>query len=76
VPQRLPGWRKTRRTDSLFRLWLLLSALWIAGTIFFESLDGKMGEEVLETTLKCLPPLIPALIFRGLILILADQFRP
>jgi len=59
---------KDAADGSLFRLWLLLSALGIAGTIFFESFDGKMGEEVLKVVLKCLlPPLITPLVFRILV---------
>ena len=62
---------------SLLLPWLLLTALWIAGVIFFESRDGKMGGELVEVTLKCLlPPLIPPLLLAALVRIVAEHCRP
>jgi hypothetical protein len=62
---------------SLLLPWLLVSALWIAGVIFFESRDGKMSQEVVEVIAKCLlPPLIPPLLLAALVRIVAEHCRP
>ncbi len=61
----------------LLRPWLLVSALWIAGVIFFESRDGKLGQEVVEVIAKCLlPPFIPPLLLAALVRIVTEHCRP
>ena len=66
-------------TNTLSLLWpgLLLSAVWIASVFFFESLDGKMGQELVEVfSAVFLPPLGPPLLLGLAVRVLAGCFRP
>jgi hypothetical protein len=66
-----------RAVPSLVRPWLVVSALWIAGVLFFESLDGKMGHELVEVfSTALLPPILPPLALEVVVRILAESFRP
>jgi hypothetical protein len=58
-------------------VWLVASALWIAGVVYGESLDGLMLKELGEVIpLALLPPIVPPLMLFGLVRILANMYRP
>ncbi len=76
VPRGKPGC-SAGEPRAAARFWVAVSALWIAGVLFIESWDGKMGHEFLEVVTKALlPPLIPPLILAALVRVLAERFRP
>jgi len=57
--------------------WLAASALWIAGYLYLESLDGQMLHELGEVIPMALgPPLLPPLLLAGTVYVLAGLFRP
>lgn len=61
----------------LFCLWMPVSALWIASVLFFESRDGKMGQELLEVfSMALLPPLVPPVTLNVIACLLAECCRP
>ena len=57
--------------------WLAASALWIAGYLYVESLDGLMLHELGEVIpMTLVPPLLPPLLLFGTVHVLASLYRP
>src|ERR1700721_1640109 len=57
--------------------WFVMSALWIVGVFYAESLDGLLSEELGEVlTTALVPPIVPPLVIAGVTRVLAEISRP
>jgi hypothetical protein len=62
---------------SLLWPWLAMSAFWIIGVFYVESLDGLLAQELGEVfTTAFVPPIVPPVVIAGITRILADISRP
>jgi hypothetical protein len=62
---------------TLPKIWLAAAVLWIAGVLFFVSLDGLLTQELWEVVPAAfVPPLVPPIALWSLVSVIADVFRP
>jgi len=65
------------RLERLTIAWLSLSAVWVTGYLYAESLDGLMFRELREVIpMTLLPPLILGSLTTGAVHLLARLYRP
>lgn len=65
------------RISRLGLIWVAGSAVWIAGYLYFESLDGMMFQELGHVIpLALLPPLLPPLLMAVAVHVLAALYPP